>query len=125
MLYSLSLTLLLGAAPSQTPDSIVAFVDVTVVPMDRERTIPHTTVVVQGDRILTVGPVAKVTVPSGAARVNGKGKFLLPGLAEMHAHIPGGQAPDSVVERTLFLYVAGGITTIRGMLGHPSHLELR
>jgi imidazolonepropionase-like amidohydrolase len=43
----------------------------------------------------------------------------------MHAHIPGGQAPDSVVERTLFLYVAGGITTIRGMLGHPRHLELR
>ncbi|HET6837526.1 MAG TPA: amidohydrolase family protein [Gemmatimonadales bacterium] len=125
MLHSLGLTLLLGAAPSQTPDSIVAFVDVTVVPMDRERTIPHTTVVVQGDRILTIGPAAKVTPPTGAARVDGKGKFLLPGLAEMHAHIPGGQVPDSVVERTLFLYVAGGITTIRGMLGHPSHLELR
>jgi imidazolonepropionase-like amidohydrolase len=43
----------------------------------------------------------------------------------MHAHIPGGQAADSVVERTLFLYVAGGITTVRGMLGHPRHLELR
>jgi hypothetical protein len=57
--------------------------------------------------------------------VDGRGKFLIPGLAEMHAHIPGGQAPDSVVERTLFLYVAGGITTVRGMLGHPTHLALR
>jgi imidazolonepropionase-like amidohydrolase len=125
MLLSLGLTLLLCAAPSRSPDSVVAFIDVTVVPMDRERTIPHTTVVVRGDRILTIGPAAKVTVPDGAARVDGKGKFLIPGLAEMHAHIPGGQAPDSVVERTLFLYVAGGITTIRGMLGHPRHLELR
>jgi imidazolonepropionase-like amidohydrolase len=43
----------------------------------------------------------------------------------MHAHIPGGQASDTVVERTLFLYLAGGLTTIRGMLGHPRHLELR
>jgi imidazolonepropionase-like amidohydrolase len=66
-----------------------------------------------------------VKVPDGAVRVDGKGKFLLPGLAEMHAHIPGGQASDEVVERTLFLYVAGGITTVRGMLGHPRHLELR
>jgi cytosine/adenosine deaminase-related metal-dependent hydrolase len=72
-----------------------------------------------------MGPSGKVTVPAGATRVDGKGKFLIPGLAEMHAHIPGGQAADSVVERTLFLYVAGGITTIRGMLGHPRHLALR
>jgi cytosine/adenosine deaminase-related metal-dependent hydrolase len=66
-----------------------------------------------------------VKVPQGGTRVDGRGKFLIPGLAEMHAHIPGGDAPDSVVERTLFLYVAGGITTVRGMLGHPRHLELR
>ena len=125
MLHALCLPLLLCAAPAPTPDSITAFVDVTVVPMDRERTIPHRTVVVQGDRILNIGPASKVSVPAGATRVDGRGKFLIPGLAEMHAHIPGGQAPDSVVERTLFLYVAGGITTIRGMLGHPRHLSLR
>ena len=125
MLHGLCLTLLLCAAPSPKTDSVIAFVDVTVVPMDRERTIPHSTVVVQGDRILTIGSVNEVRVPAGAARVDSKGKFLIPGLAEMHAHIPGGQAPDSVIERTLFLYVAGGITTIRGMLGHPRHLELR
>jgi dihydroorotase-like cyclic amidohydrolase len=60
-----------------------------------------------------------VKVPEDGARVDGRGKYLIPGLAEMHAHIPGGQAADTIVERTLFLYVAGGITTIRGMLGHP------
>jgi imidazolonepropionase-like amidohydrolase len=57
--------------------------------------------------------------------VDGRGKFLLPGLAEMHAHVPGGNAPDADIERVLLLYAANGITTIRGMLGHPRHLELR
>ncbi len=118
--------LLLGSAGQLAgPDSVVVFESVTLVPMDRERTVPDQTVVVRGDRIVAIGRAGKIKVPDGSVRVDGRGKFLMPGLAEMHAHIPGGQAPDSVVERTLFLYVAGGITTIRGMLGHPRHLELR
>lgn len=106
-------------------ETVTAFVDVTLIPMDRERRMPGQTVLVRGDRIVEIGPVAKVKVPEGGVRVDGKGKFLIPGLAEMHAHIPGGQASDTVVERTLFMYLAGGITTVRGMLGHPRHLELR
>jgi imidazolonepropionase-like amidohydrolase len=106
-------------------ETVTAFVDVTVIPMDRERRLPGQTVLVRGDRIVEIGPVARVKVPDGGVRVDGRGKFLIPGLAEMHAHIPGGQASDTVVERTLFMYVAGGITTVRGMLGHPRHLELR
>jgi imidazolonepropionase-like amidohydrolase len=118
------------AGPTDPPgdgqsEPVTAFVNVTVIPMDRERRIPGQTVLVRGDRIVEIGPVARVNLPDGAVRVDGRGKFLIPGLAEMHAHIPGGQASDTVVERTLFMYVAGGITTIRGMLGHPRHLELR
>jgi Amidohydrolase family len=111
--------------PTDRTAEVTAFVDVTVIPMDRERSLPHQTVLVQADRILELGPVGRVKVPDQATRIDARGKFLIPGLAEMHAHIPGGQAPDSIVERTLFLYVSGGITTVRGMLGHPRHLELR
>jgi imidazolonepropionase-like amidohydrolase len=124
MLHSLCLSLLLCTAPNPA-DSIVAFVDVTVIPMDRERSLSHSTVLVRGSRIVKVGPAKEVTVPAGAVQVDGRGKFLIPGLAEMHAHIPGGQASEGDVRRTLFLYVAGGITTIRGMLGHSRHLQLR
>jgi len=118
------------AGPADPPcraqaDAVTAFVDVTVIPMDRERRLPGQTVVVRGDRIVALGPTARVKVPEGATRVAGTGRFLIPGLAEMHAHIPGGQASDSAVERTLFMYLAGGLTTIRGMLGHPRHLVLR
>ena len=115
----------LAGVPALAQERVTAFVDVTLIPMDRERSVPHQTVLVRGDRIAAVGPADRVAVPSGAARVEGRGKYLIPGLAEMHAHIPGGQAPDSIVDRVLFLYVSGGITTIRGMLGHPRHLELR
>jgi cytosine/adenosine deaminase-related metal-dependent hydrolase len=124
MLHAACLAVLLSA-PLQAPDSVIAFVDVTVIPMDRERSLRRHTVLVEGDRILAIGPADQVKLPAGGLQVDGRGKFLIPGLAEMHAHIPGGQAPDSIVERTLFLYIAGGITTVRGMLGHPRHLELR
>ena len=93
--------------------------------MDKEAVISDQTVIVRDGKIESIAPAAKAQIPPGAIRIDGKGKFLMPGLAEMHAHIPGGQAPDSAVERTLFLYVASGITTIRGMLGDPRHLIYR
>jgi imidazolonepropionase-like amidohydrolase len=49
----------------------------------------------------------------------------MPGLAEMHAHIPTNQNGSEIVEETLFLYLSNGVTTIRGMLGAPDHLTLR
>jgi len=57
--------------------------------------------------------------------IDGKGKFLMPGLAEMHAHIPPPTTDAERIEETLFLYLSNGITTIRGMLGDPLHLQLR
>ena len=102
-----------------------AFVGVSVIPMDTEAVLADQTVLVRDGRISSIAPAAKAQIPAGAIRVDGNGKFLMPGLAEMHAHIPAGQAPDSAVERTLFLYAANGITTIRGMLGDPRHLTYR
>lgn len=105
--------------------STTAFVNVTVVPMDRERSLPGQTVVVRYGRIVAVGPVARTAVPAGATRIDGRGKFLLPGLAEMHGHVPPPSAPAQTTEDVLFLYVANGITTVRGMLGAPGQLALR
>ena len=102
-----------------------AFVGVTVVPMDREGVLEDRTVIVTDGRIARIGPAGQVDIADGAIRIDGAGLFLMPGLSEMHAHIPGSNAPQTYLENTLFLYVANGITTIRGMLGEPAHLELR
>lgn len=103
----------------------VAFVDVNVVPMDTERVLEGQTVLVRDGIISEMGAAGSVEIPHDAVVVAAAGKYLIPGLSEMHAHIPPPQAGEEVIERTLFLYLAGGVTTIRGMLGHPRHLELR
>jgi imidazolonepropionase-like amidohydrolase len=111
-------------APASNPP-VVAFVDVNVIPMDRERVLQGQTVIVREGRIVSVEPSARARIPSGALRVDGRGRYLMPGLAEMHAHIPGAQAPEQMVRDIFTLYVANGVTTIRGMLGAPNQLTLR
>lgn len=112
-------------ASTQTKVREVAFVNVSVVPMDSERVLADQTVLVRGERIVEVGPASKVKVPAGALRIDGRGKYLMPGLAEMHGHVPPPQAPREFTEAVLFMYVANGVTTVRGMLGAPGQLELR
>ncbi len=118
----LSLLLALIAGPAE---EIVAFVGVSVIPMDTEQVLLDQTVIVRGDRITLVGPRDQVEIPEGARIIAGEGRFLIPGLAEMHGHIPPPTQPPAEIEKTLFLYLANGITTVRGMLGHPGQLELR
>jgi imidazolonepropionase-like amidohydrolase len=107
--------------------TVTAFTDVTVIPLDRDRTLDRQTVVVSGDRITAMGPVASTPVPAGATRIDGRGKYLMPGLAEMHAHVVGGNNPnhESINRDIMFLYIANGITSIRAMLGAPNQLPLR
>jgi imidazolonepropionase-like amidohydrolase len=118
----------LTAAPAAA-QTVTAFEHVTVIPMDRERVLENQTVVIRDGRVAALGPAGSVPVPAGAVRVAAAGKYLIPGLAEMHAHIPGpgaaGTSGASYQGNVLFLYVAAGVTTVRGMLGQPSHLDLR
>lgn len=113
-----------GAAAQSGSTGTIVFVGVDVIPMDRETVLKEQTVVVRDGKIASLGG-RDVQIPGGATRVDAAGKFLMPALAEMHAHIPGGNAPDALIERTLMLYVVNGLGTIRGMLGHPRHLAYR
>lgn len=117
-----------ACAPATDPadfEESIAFVDVTVLPMDSQRTLSGHTVVVRGDRIVEVGPSESVEAPANALVIEGEGRHLLPGLAEMHGHIPPPDAPEEYVENVFFLYVSNGVTTVRGMLGAPGQLEVR
>jgi imidazolonepropionase-like amidohydrolase len=100
-----------------------AFVNVNVVPMSSDGVVAQQTVVVTDGRIAALGPVDTVPIPKGAQVIDGTDRYLMPGLAEMHAHVPNADSP--LVDRYFTLYIANGVTTIRGMLGQPSHLGLR
>lgn len=102
----------------------VAFVNVTVLPMDSERVLEGQTVLVRGRRIVAVGPADSVELPATATRLDGTGKYLMPGVAEMHGHYPQ-DVESQFFEDILFLYVANGVTMVRGMQGAVQHLPLR
>jgi imidazolonepropionase-like amidohydrolase len=99
------------SATASTPGAVTAFVDVTVIPMDRERRLPHSTVLVRGDRITAIGPVSQVPVPRGAHRIDARGLFLIPGLADMHLHLE--TTDEAQIARTFFFLLANGVTTVR------------
>ena len=110
---------------AQPVPGLFAFRGVNVLPMDSEAVLPDQTVVVADGFIVEAGPSAEVEVARGATVIDGSGRYLMPGLAEMHAHVPpGDDPPREEVEDILFLYVANGITTIRGMLGSAYQIPL-
>lgn len=118
--------LVLGPSPRvDAQQAPIAITNVTVLPMDREGTLADQTVIVRDGRIAAMGPAARTPVPAGVIRIDGRGKFLMPGLAEMHAHVPPGSPTDEQLADIMFLYVANGITTIRGMLGAPYQIQLK
>ena len=125
MPLALAAFLLLGTPRTPNGQS-VAIAEVTVVPMDREGLVPRQTVVVRGDRIVAVGPSADTPIPPDATVIDGRGRYLLPGLTDGHVHLAGtvfgpgrpefGDAP---------LYLAYGVTTVFNLGGTPEHLEWR
>jgi len=103
--------------PPSTVHATVAFVDITVVPMDSNHELAHQTVLVDGDKVVAIGATAATPVPAGATAIASAGKWLVPGLVDMHVHFN--------EERDGALYVANGITTVRNMWGGPPQLEWR
>ncbi|NVJ96862.1 MAG: amidohydrolase family protein [Alphaproteobacteria bacterium] len=99
---------------------------VTIISMDGNKVHEDATLAIEGDRIVYVGPADKAPQLHGThSIIDGTGKFLLPGLVEMHGHLPAAGWDKDRTEETLFLYLAGGVTTVRGMLGDPVQFDLR
>lgn len=115
-------TLSFALAISCSAETII-FRDANVISMTKAD-VQKATVVVRDGKIVEVRR-GDGAIPKGATVVDARGKFLIPGLAEMHGHVPPTNAPNGAAEDALFLYVANGITTVRGMLGHEGQLELR
>src|SRR5687767_14261888 len=130
MKQSLTVTFLLfvstcfAQSPVDSRQQEIVFKSVNVVPMSEEKVLNEQTVVLRDSKIVYVGDAKGAKFSKNALVVDAKGKYLMPGLAEMHAHVPPIDDMEPMKE-VLLLFAVNGITTIRGMLGHPKHLELR
>jgi Amidohydrolase family/Tetratricopeptide repeat len=98
-------------------ESVLAFVHASVVPMDADRVLRDQTVVLRGPQIVALGPSPAVPVPKGARVVDARGRYLMPGLADMHVHL--------YMPEELTLYVVHGVTTVFNLNGRPAHLAWR
>ncbi len=123
---------------------VTAFVDVAVVPMDRAGVVEHQTVLVAQGRIQRIAPIRSARIPANARRIDGRNKFLMPGLADMHVHfvrealpelppalankapgaprIPASASPDHERENRAYalMFLSNGVTTVRNMWGSPT-----
>ncbi len=108
---------------AQTTDTIVLH-NVNLLTMESDEIKTGQSVIIRGDLIEWVGESEDVEIPENATTIEGD-YYVMPGMAEMHAHIPSSGQSREQMEHTLALYLTQGITTVRGMLGAPVHLEMR
>ncbi|MGX5913870.1 amidohydrolase family protein [Aliidiomarina sp. Khilg15.8] len=99
-----------------SPVELTAVIDVNVLSPDGQRMLADRTVIIDGGQIVSV--TAGGTVPANARVINGRGKYIIPGLVDSHVHIL--KSPND-----LLLYVANGVTHIRELGGPAEHLKLR
>ena len=101
-------------APTASPP--IAIVDVRILPMDGSGPRDHQAVLIEGERIVWVGPAGALNAPPEAVVVEGRGRTLMPGLVDMHVHLERDDLPA---------YLAHGVTTVRNMWGFPDVWAMR
>ena len=110
-------------APAPYDGDELVINNATIITMTSSGVLDKQNIVIRADTIFHIG---KYTASPNAISIDGSGKYVMPGLTEMHAHIPvAEEGNDTLVKETLFLYLSQGVTTIRGMLGNPYHLDLK
>ena len=110
-----------SGVPASSESRRFAITDVTVVPMDRETSIPGQTVLIEDGRITFIGNADTAAIAPDAVRLDGTARYLMPGLIDMHAHL----VTDSGAEHDLVLELVAGVTTVRIMWGSEIHLGWR
>jgi imidazolonepropionase-like amidohydrolase len=107
------------AAPAENS---LAITHVTVIDMTGAPPLADQTVLIEKQRIAAVGPAASVRIPRAAKVVDGTGKFLIPGLVDMHVHLTAAGEPVGSRKLMIPLLLANGITTVRDMGGYLESL---
>ena len=108
---------------SKPRPAAIVITHVTVIDATGAAPQPNSTVLLEGSKISALGPDSSIRIPSGAQIIEATGKFLIPGLADMHVHLTGAGEPSGSREFILPLLIASGITTVRDMGGKVEFLK--
>src|SRR5258708_776426 len=120
-LFAVALLMMMAAARSllwsckRPPKSKLALPHVTLIDATGSPAQPDMTVVVADQRIASLGPSKTTEIPTDVEIVDATGKFVIPGLADMHIHLTAAGEPDGSRKFIVPLLLANGITTVRDM----------
>jgi len=107
----------------QRSEKLIAFINVNLIPMTSDMVIENQTVLVEGFNIVAIGDSDEMQIPEGTQVIDGKGAYLMPGLADMHMHTrEDWEDRDIWPVHPLNLYIANGVTTIRDFAPQGSPL---
>jgi hypothetical protein len=116
MTLSISVVLLSCSCSSPPPPSL-AVTHVILIDATGAAPQPDMTVILADEQIAAIGPSSSVLIPRKTKTLDATGKFLIPGLVDMHVHLTGASEPTGSREFILPLLLANGITTVRDMGG--------
>lgn len=123
-----ALLLLVGCDAPETElvdDTHIAITNVNVLPMTQDTVLTDHMVIFRDGFITELAPSENLEVREATRVIDGEGGYVMPGLAEMHTHLPTADDPEGIVDDVLTLFAAKGVTFARGMLGDSLHLTLR
>lgn len=109
----------------------VAFVDVNIIDVEQGRILKNRTIYIENGIIKEIRKAKTAKLPQGTVRIDGKNRYLMPGLADMHVHHSAqgafgtGSEPPLYDEKDLLLYLVNGVTTVRNMAGSEYVLKLK
>jgi len=111
------------AACSEPHPATIAIIHATIIDATGAPPKPNSTILVDHEKISAIGPDSSLEIPPGARVIDATGKFLIPGLADMHLHLMGAGEPAGSREFILPLLIANGVTTVRDMGGDVAQLK--
>ena len=117
---------LLACAPLHAADirPDLAIEDVSIIDVENDRTLRHRTILVSQGRITAIAATGRIAIPATATRIDGRDRFLVPGLIDVHVHLfnnPSGRPPN---DWALPLFVAHGVTGVREMSARPANVPV-
>jgi cytosine/adenosine deaminase-related metal-dependent hydrolase len=122
----LAIVVLLGLQPGTPGDAGIVFTGVNLISMESADVQPRRTVVVRGHRIIAIVPDGEAAIPPGAVHIDGRGRYLLPGLTDAHVHLrdlPWAHSREDFGDAPL--YLANGVTTVVNLGGDARELTWR
>lgn len=109
----------------------VAFTNVNIIDVEKERILPDRTVYIENGQIKAIREAKDIKLSEDTFLIEGKDKYLMPGLGDMHIHHTGngafstGLEPPLYEEKDLMLYLVNGITTVRNMAGTEADITIK